>query len=211
MAPHSPERDDRRPIGVRGPFDAYPTRDSMLDMVDQFLYRTGLLDYAHYIRIGAFLARRPFGEKQVQYLKRAREEEDKPPENGASGSWKDLSDAPKDVRNASNDTNEPKKLRRQYEYDKLNREGDRGRWQIFWRQSWRVHALVLCCSLGAAIQGWDESAVNGGNLDLPQLRSSLTCGSAQLYYPTVFNIADRPALIGLINSAPYLMCILSCS
>ena len=171
MASRSPER----MIGVRGPFDAYDTRESMLDMVDKFLYRTGLLDYAHYFRIGAFLARRPFGEKQVAYLKRARREEDAQYGNRASGSWEASNAAPNDGSHAPNDGNGPKELRRQYEYDKLNREGDRGRWQIFWRQNWRVHALVLCCSLGAAIQGWDESAVNGGNLDLPQLRCPLTC------------------------------------
>jgi len=30
------------------------------------------------------------------------------------------------------------------------------------KQPWRLYALVGCCSLGAAVQGWDETAVNGG-------------------------------------------------
>ena len=152
MASYSPEHE----TGVRGPFDAFDSRESMLKKVDEFLYRTGLLDYAHYFRAGAFLARRPFGEKQVEYLKRAHREEDIQSENRLSGSQSHLGAAPSDA----------KKLRRQYEYDMLSREGNRGRWQIFWRQKWRVHALVLCCSLGAAIQGWDETAVNGGSIEL---------------------------------------------
>ena len=185
-----------REIGVRGPFDPYQTRESMLKMVDGFLCRTGLLDYAHYFRIGAFLARRPFGKRQVEYLQKAYREEDAQSSISA--------------RDTSNEVNESKNLRRQYEYDKLDREGDRGRWRIFWRQKWRVHALVLCCSLGAAIQGWDESAVNGGNVcGLSQLRSPLTNVPAQLYYVKALKVPNK-ALIGLINSAPYLMCILSC-
>ena len=136
----------------------------MLEFVDDFLRRTGLLDYAHYIRIGAFLARRPFGQKQVDELKRAHTEEDARSDAGQLGPREDPSAAGSEIRNTSNDIKELKNLRRQYEYEMLDREGDRGRWHIFWRQKWNVHALVLCCSLGAAIQGWDESAVNGGNL-----------------------------------------------
>ena len=196
MESRCPERE----IGVRGPFDAYENREDILESVNRFLRRTGLLDYAHYFRIGAFLARRPFGEKQVTYLSRAHTEEDAQSENRPSDSPNNLHAEPNDIR----------LLRRQYEYDMLSREGNRGRWQIFWRQKWRVHALVLCCSLGAAIQGWDETAVNGGSLELPQLWSPLTCISAQLFYQDALDI-HHPGLVGLINSAPYLMCIFSCS
>ncbi|KAL8783514.1 MAG: hypothetical protein Q9213_004560 [Squamulea squamosa] len=72
-----------------------------------------------------------------------------------------------------------------------------------WNQPWIMYALVGCCSLGAAVQGWDETAVNG----------------AQLYYAYAFGIGkdshdapDRDAgLRGLVNSAPYLCCaVLGC-
>ncbi|KAI4185195.1 MAG: hypothetical protein LQ346_005958 [Caloplaca aetnensis] len=76
-----------------------------------------------------------------------------------------------------------------------------------WNQPWILYALVGCCSLGAAVQGWDETAVNG----------------AQLYYAYAFGIGkdstgtshdgrDGDAgLRGLVNSAPYLCCaILGC-
>ncbi|KAL8691650.1 MAG: hypothetical protein Q9218_003171 [Villophora microphyllina] len=38
-----------------------------------------------------------------------------------------------------------------------------------WNQPWILYALVGCCSLGAAVQGWDETAVNGGTIN-PVLR-----------------------------------------
>lgn len=66
---------------------------------------------------------------------------------------------------------------------------------------WR---LVTLCALGAAVQGWDQSAVN----------------SAQIYYQDAFKIwifqpegttlVPEPWLVGLVNSAPYLCCVLSC-
>ena len=149
-------RSEEREIGVRGPFDAYETKEDIKNRLEEFRSRTGLLDYDHYFRVGAFLARRPFGEKQVEFLKRAHKEEDAEYEHRLSASPNNLHPVPNDIR----------ELRRKYEYDMLSREGNRGRWQIFWRQKWRVHALVMCCSLGAAIQGWDETAVNGGSLEL---------------------------------------------
>ena len=33
---------------------------------------------------------------------------------------------------------------------------------IYFNQPWTVHALVACCCIGGAVQGWDEAAVNGG-------------------------------------------------
>jgi len=68
-----------------------------------------------------------------------------------------------------------------------------------WNQPWIMYALVGCCSLGAAVQGWDETAVNG----------------AQVFYQHAFGIDGNgrhdPALRGLVNAAPYLCCaILGC-
>ena len=194
-------RPAEREIGVRGPFDAYETENSVLERFNEFKYRTGLLDYAHYFSVGAFLARRPFGAKQVEYLKGAHKE-DAQSETRPSRSSEEWDVAPSDAHYVKN-------LRRKHEYDMLSREGNRGRWQIFLRQKWRVHALVLCCSLGAAIQGWDETAINGGKVHILELCPSLTWASAQLYYQADLKV-QGPGLIGLINSAPYLMCILSC-
>ena len=60
-----------------------------------------------------------------------------------------------------------------------------------WNQPWIMYALVGCCSLGAAVQGWDETAVNG----------------AQVFYQHAFGIegdGHDPGIRGLINAAPYL-------
>ncbi|ESW97020.1 hypothetical protein KL918_000631 [Ogataea parapolymorpha] len=63
-----------------------------------------------------------------------------------------------------------------------------------WRLSGQLYWLIVMASMGAAVQGMDETVING----------------AQLQYPSYFGIAedtDRNTwLIGLINSAPYLCC-----
>lgn len=73
-----------------------------------------------------------------------------------------------------------------------------------WDQPWILYALVGCCSLGATVQGMDETAVNG----------------AQIFYQYAFGIdhelsahnANRNSGIrGLVNAAPYLACaVLGC-
>ncbi|KAF2108423.1 hypothetical protein BDV96DRAFT_587778 [Lophiotrema nucula] len=62
------------------------------------------------------------------------------------------------------------------------------------KQPWRMYALVGLCSLAAAVQGWDETAVNG----------------AQIYYREALGITGKDGWIGLVNSAPYLCCAFSC-
>ncbi|KAJ3580451.1 hypothetical protein NPX13_g109 [Xylaria arbuscula] len=58
----------------------------------------------------------------------------------------------------------------------------------------RMYALLLCCGLGAAVQGWDETAVNG----------------AQVFYSHAFEIDTRPIIIGLVNAAPYFSSSIAC-
>ncbi|KAF1927013.1 uncharacterized protein M421DRAFT_102106 [Didymella exigua CBS 183.55] len=57
----------------------------------------------------------------------------------------------------------------------------------------RLYALVVCCSLGAAVQGWDQTAVNG----------------AQIYFREALGLHDDN-LLGLVNGAPYLCCAVAC-
>lgn len=104
---------------------------------------------------------------------------------------------------------EAKCLRR----DKLGTTDGRGSPRMIWKKwnlppmLWR---LVILCALGALVQGWDQSAVN----------------SAQLYYQDAWKIRihtiekpdqpegtktkPEPLKLGLVNSAPYLCCVLSC-
>lgn len=64
-----------------------------------------------------------------------------------------------------------------------------------WSQPKTLYIVIVCCSVCAAVQGMDETVVNG----------------AQLFYTPQFGIANEGEarstwLTGLCNSAPYLCC-----
>jgi sugar porter (SP) family MFS transporter len=64
-----------------------------------------------------------------------------------------------------------------------------------WRQPRALYFTVILCSIGAAVQGWDQTGSNGANLS----------------FPLEFGIADNEWLIGLVNAGPYLAsCFLGC-
>ena len=155
-------------VVAHSPFANDNTPRQVSKRASDFLIRTGLEDYAKYIRQGTFLARRRFGQSQVEYLEEEYMKEDKGFEDRRRRQHKGAANASKDrlrdVNAGPIATDENIRLRRDYEKEQFAKEGDRGRWQIFFRQSWRVHALILCCSLGAVIQGWDETAINGGQV-----------------------------------------------
>ena len=159
---------EARPVVTHSPFANDDTPPQVAKRASDFVMRTGLEDYAKYIHQGTFLARRRFGQSQVEYLEEVYRKEDKSREDGRRRRHKGGTDASKDelrdVDAGPVPTDENTRLRRDYEKEQFAKEGDRGRWQIFFRQSWRVHALILSCSLGAVIQGWDETAINGGQV-----------------------------------------------
>jgi MFS family permease len=55
-----------------------------------------------------------------------------------------------------------------------------------WRLPKALYFTIAVCSLGSAIQGWDNTGANGANLS----------------FPVEFGIEDNTWLTGLINSAP---------
>jgi MFS family permease len=72
-----------------------------------------------------------------------------------------------------------------------------------WRQPKSLFFTIILCSVGAAVQGWDQTGSNGANLS----------------FPVAFNISDAETLpdgspnpdratnlwlVGLINAAPYI-------
>lgn len=65
-----------------------------------------------------------------------------------------------------------------------------------WRQPKALYLTVILCSIGAAVQGWDQTGSNGANLSFPdEFGIPTTPGPNQ----------DRNNwLVGLVNSAPYL-------
>jgi len=73
-----------------------------------------------------------------------------------------------------------------------------------WDQPWQLYYLVILCSLAAAVQGMDESVINGANLFYaPQFGIDPNSQDG--------NAGRNQWLLGLVNSAPYLCCgVISC-
>ena len=61
-----------------------------------------------------------------------------------------------------------------------------------WRHPLKLYVTVAVCSIGAAVQGWDQTGTNGANLSFPEV-FGLDTGSERDYW-----------IIGLVNAAPYI-------
>ncbi|ETN38176.1 uncharacterized protein HMPREF1541_06207 [Cyphellophora europaea CBS 101466] len=61
-----------------------------------------------------------------------------------------------------------------------------------WHHPLKLYVTVAVCSIGAAVQGWDQTGTNGANLSFPEV-FGLDTGSERDYW-----------IIGLVNAAPYL-------
>lgn len=61
-----------------------------------------------------------------------------------------------------------------------------------WRLPARLYLTIITCSIGAAVQGWDQTGSNG----------------ATIFFPAVYGIESSSTrdtlLVGLINSGPYI-------
>ena len=57
-----------------------------------------------------------------------------------------------------------------------------------WRMPKVLFLTVCVCSIGAAVQGWDQTGSNGANLHFPQ----------------AFGIENDAVIVGLVNAAPYI-------
>ncbi|KAK2738042.1 hypothetical protein FQN57_007308 [Myotisia sp. PD_48] len=66
-----------------------------------------------------------------------------------------------------------------------------------WRQPVKLYFTIILCSIGAAVQGWDQTGSNGANLS----------------FPVAFGINDKEAtpnaevhqwIVGAINAGPYI-------
>lgn len=74
-----------------------------------------------------------------------------------------------------------------------------------WRQPKAMFFTVILCSIGAAVQGWDQTGSNGANLTFSQ-----ALGISDAEYLDAAETIPNPDylshlwLVGLINGAPYL-------
>ncbi|MCJ1381085.1 hypothetical protein MMC17_004194 [Xylographa soralifera] len=68
-----------------------------------------------------------------------------------------------------------------------------------WRQPRPLYFTIVLCSIGAAVQGWDQVGINAANLRFPtDLNVPLTSGIAGA------DLTPNGWVIGLINAAPYI-------
>ncbi|KAI1339446.1 sugar transporter-domain-containing protein [Xylariaceae sp. FL0016] len=65
-----------------------------------------------------------------------------------------------------------------------------------WRMPWKLYLTIATCSIGAAVQGWDQTGSNG----------------ASIFFPAAYGIASGSRqdtlLVGTVNSGPYIGCAL---
>ncbi|KAI1767905.1 hypothetical protein GGR53DRAFT_518149 [Hypoxylon sp. FL1150] len=63
-----------------------------------------------------------------------------------------------------------------------------------WRMPIRLFLTIATCSIGAAVQGWDQTGTNGANIFFPD------------YYGIGSDSTRDRFLVGLLNSGPYIGC-----
>lgn len=72
-----------------------------------------------------------------------------------------------------------------------------------WRQPKSLYFTIILCSVGAAVQGWDQTGSNGANLSFPDalgipVSDNLSDGSPNP------NAARNQWYQGLVNAGPYI-------
>ncbi|KXL50891.1 hypothetical protein M433DRAFT_60963 [Acidomyces richmondensis BFW] len=67
-----------------------------------------------------------------------------------------------------------------------------------WRQPRALYLTVILCSVGAAVQGWDQTGSNGANLSFPDQFGIPDSN------PSDPNYQRNLWLVGLVNAAPYI-------
>lgn len=67
-----------------------------------------------------------------------------------------------------------------------------------WRQPRALYFTVILCSVGAAVQGWDQTGSNGANLSFPDQFGIPDSNPSDPHYQR------NLWLVGLVNAAPYI-------
>ncbi|CCX07810.1 hypothetical protein FPQ18DRAFT_320635 [Pyronema domesticum] len=68
-----------------------------------------------------------------------------------------------------------------------------------WKHPMALYYTIAICSIGAAVQGWDQTGSNGANLSFPQ-----EFGIGHGHEPSHPNHDRDNWIVGLVNAAPYL-------
>ncbi|KII92492.1 hypothetical protein PLICRDRAFT_172579 [Plicaturopsis crispa FD-325 SS-3] len=105
---------------------------------------------------------------------------------------KDLSDLLPLLQRGALIAQDPPAFEEITELEPLEREALRNEVLHKWRQPKSLYLTVILCSIGAAVQGWDQTGSNGANLSFP---IEFGIGST----------SERDTwLVGLVNSGPYI-------
>jgi len=68
-----------------------------------------------------------------------------------------------------------------------------------WKHPAALYYTIIICSVGAAVQGWDQTGSNGANLSFPQ-----EFGIGNGHDKSNRNYDRDNWLVGLVNAAPYI-------
>lgn len=82
------------------------------------------------------------------------------------------------------------------ELDEVERDALRNEVLHKWRQPWSLYFTVILCSIGAAVQGWDQTGSNGANLSWPVEFGVPDSGDDATDYNTW--------IVGVVNAGPYI-------
>lgn len=77
-----------------------------------------------------------------------------------------------------------------------------------WRMPMRLFFTIALCSIGAAVQGWDQTGSNGANIFFPPYygidpKGKLPNGGQEAPFDETEKVR-RELIIGILNAAPYL-------
>ena len=92
------------------------------------------------------------------------------------------------------------------ELDEVERDALRNEVLHKWRQPWSLYFTVILCSIGAAVQGWDQTGSNGANLSWPDdfgVPDSAPTAAQGGPVPGV-NYQTNSWIVGVVNSGPYI-------
>lgn len=71
-----------------------------------------------------------------------------------------------------------------------------------WKHPFKLYFTVAVCSIGAAVQGWDQTGSNGANLSFPR-EFGIDGGERDPGPDNPYHDRDN-WLVGLVNAAPYI-------
>ena len=91
---------------------------------------------------------------------------------------------------------DPSKFEQIPELEESEREALRNEVIHKWRQPRSLYFTVILCSIGAAVQGWDQTGSNGANLSWPVAFGVPDSGEGSNAY--------NGWIVGVVNSGPYI-------